>query len=295
MTERVVVSTTGAFVMTERLVASTTGVVVMTKGAVASTTRAVVTTAKLVAWTASAPGRCAGRVALQARESTRHCPLGQKIDTTLEEKRGPHGEKRKLGILTKQKAANAPPSMVHGAAGHVRHGNDPDRLAFGKKQGKTMNTRTKAARSDRNRQAIAGVKKHYANAPSIVVDGVSRTPAEIVRGLQASIDAADATSAANAAFHKAVQAEQAVNADGDALYRGLRSFLITQHKTAPETLGDFGITLASKRVPDAETVAKAVEKRAATRAARHTLGKRQKSAIKGQTPPAPVATATKTA
>jgi hypothetical protein len=103
-----------------------------------------------------------------------------------------------------------------------------------------MKTRTKAARSDRNRQAIAGVKKHYANAPSIVVDGVSHTPAEIEKVLQGSIDSADVTSAAAAAFHKAVEVEKAANATGDALYRGLRTYLITQHKTDPETLGDFG-------------------------------------------------------
>jgi hypothetical protein len=147
-----------------------------------------------------------------------------------------------------------------------------------------MRKTSKAVRSDRNRKAIVGVKKYYANAPSIVVDGVSYTPSEVEKVLKDSIDAADATSAAATAFHDAVSAEKAANAKGDVLYRGLRAFLITQFKTKPETLDDFGITLTQKQVPDAKTVATAVEKRAATRKARSTMGKRQKAGIKGQPP-----------
>jgi hypothetical protein len=147
-----------------------------------------------------------------------------------------------------------------------------------------MSKTNKVARSDRNRKAIAGVKKHYANAPSIVVDGVSYKPSDVEKVLQDSIDAADATSSAATAFHKAVEAEKAANAKGDVLYRGLRAFLITQFRTNPETLDDFGITLTQKQVPDANTVATAVKKREATRKARSTMGKRQKAAIKGQTP-----------
>jgi len=147
-----------------------------------------------------------------------------------------------------------------------------------------MKPLNKPTRSDRNRQAIAGVKKHYANVPSLVIDGVSYTPAEVEKVLQDSIDAADATAAAAAVFHKAVAAERAANAKGDAVYRGLRSFLINQYKTSPDTLADFGITLPTRQVPDAATVAAAVDKRAATRAARHTQGKRQKAGVTGEPP-----------
>ncbi len=149
-----------------------------------------------------------------------------------------------------------------------------------------MNKPKKSSRSDRNRQAIAGLRKHYANGPSLAIDGVSYTPADIERILQDSIDAADATTAAAAAFHKAVAAEKAASAKGDPLYRGLRTLLIHQYKTAPNTLADFGITLQPKRqVPNAANVADAVVKRDATRKARHTMGKRQKADIKGQVAP----------
>jgi hypothetical protein len=144
-----------------------------------------------------------------------------------------------------------------------------------------MKTPTKSSRSDRNRLMLSGLKKHYAATPSITVGGVQHGTTDIESTLQGSIDAAASTAAASAVFHKAVAAEQAANATGDALYRGLRAILINQYKTAPDTLADFGITLPQRQVPDAATVADAVVKGQATRAARHTLGTRQKAKIKG--------------
>jgi hypothetical protein len=142
---------------------------------------------------------------------------------------------------------------------------------------------------------IAGVQKHLSGASAIVVDGSSYAPAAIVKSLQGSIDSADATASATAAFHQATAAEKAASTQGDDLYQGLRTYLITQYKTQPDVLADFGITLGNKQVPDASTTATAVVKRAATRAARHTMGKRQKLAVTGTvsaTAPATTATAT---
>src|SRR6516165_3256982 len=51
--------------------------------------------------------------------------------------------------------------------------------------------------------------------------------------------------------------------------------------SSPSALADFGITLPTRQVPDAATAATAVEKRQATRVARHTFGKRQKANVKG--------------
>jgi hypothetical protein len=147
-----------------------------------------------------------------------------------------------------------------------------------------MNNISKTTRSDRNRQMIAGVKKHFANTPSIVVDGTSYTPADIEGVLQTSIDSSDATTAATAVFHKAVAAEKAAHAKGDSVYRGLRVLLSHQYMAMPDTLADFGVLLPQRQTPNAEAVAGAVAKRAATRVARHTMGKRQKSGIKGQVP-----------
>jgi hypothetical protein len=159
-----------------------------------------------------------------------------------------------------------------------------------------MVTRSKSSRSDRNHLVIAGVKKHLANATSIIIGGTSYAPVDIEKIFQDPIDARDATATTTAAFHKAVAAEKAANAKGDALYRGLRKYLTNQYETQPDVLADFGIALQTKQVPDANTVAAAVAKRAATRTARHTMGKRQKQGVKGTvTPTAPATSAAATA
>ena len=147
-----------------------------------------------------------------------------------------------------------------------------------------MAKQNKSSRSDRNRKMIAGVEKHLSKATAVVVDGTSYAPADIVKVLKDSIDVADATAAATAAFHKATAVEKAANAKGDSLYRGLKQYLVTQYKLQPDALADFGIVLGNRQVPDASTVATAVVKRKATRAARHTKGKRQKANVKGAVP-----------
>ena len=144
-----------------------------------------------------------------------------------------------------------------------------------------MKPLTKAVRSDRNRKAIAGVRKQLASTKTVVLDGVSYAPDDIVKALQGSIDAADATIAITAQFHKTVDAERAANATADTVYAGLKTYVTSQYKTSPDTMADFGITLPSRQVPDAATTATAVEKRQATRVARHTMGKRQKANVKG--------------
>ncbi len=139
----------------------------------------------------------------------------------------------------------------------------------------------KPSRSDRNRKMISGTQKRMAGASAIVVSGVSYTPAAIEKVFQTSIDAADATAAATATFHKATAAERDANKSSDALYRGMRTYLSNLYALQPEVLADFGIEIANRQTPDATTVAAAVAKRADTRVARQTLGKRQKAAVKG--------------
>jgi hypothetical protein len=54
-------------------------------------------------------------------------------------------------------------------------------------------------------------------------------------------------------------------------------------------LGDFGFQNPTRKAPSEATKAAAVAKRAATRGARHTMGKRQKAQIKGEVQATPAA------
>jgi hypothetical protein len=71
----------------------------------------------------------------------------------------------------------------------------------------------------------------------------------------------------------------------------VKSFLRALYGAGNEALADFGMTARPPRKPTVPTKAAAVEKSAATRTARHTLGTRQKAAIHGA-PPAPSGGAT---
>ena len=150
-----------------------------------------------------------------------------------------------------------------------------------------MGKSNKSSVSDRDRKAIAGIKQQYANVPAIVLDGVSYAPSDVVKSLQAQIDAADATASAETAFHQAVAAEKVAGAKANGLFRALRTRVFSDFKSRPDVLAVFGLSLPQRQVPNADKVAEAVKKRAATRAARHTMGKRQKADVKGTVPAAP--------
>jgi hypothetical protein len=151
----------------------------------------------------------------------------------------------------------------------------------------TMSTNKKTNKDktiNNNRQAIAGVQKHFASTSSIVLDGKPTTPNDAIATLQAAIDASDAAASAEKAFHDAVAAQHAAIAKGNAVLRALKMLVTNQLGSSEGIFGDFGFTTPKRQVPNEATKAAAVAKREATRAARHTMGPRQKSKIKGEQP-----------
>ncbi len=142
---------------------------------------------------------------------------------------------------------------------------------------------------DRCRMAAAGIDKYLANEPSIPIDGTAMTPADLKKALQKHIAAADGTQAAHAAWLSASGAETTLHDDTVSTLASLRSFVVLKFGSKNQTtLTDFGFPPRVRKVPTPETKAAAAEKAAATRAARHTMGKRQKAKITGTV--APVAT-----
>jgi hypothetical protein len=137
---------------------------------------------------------------------------------------------------------------------------------------------------NKHRQAIAGIRKHFASAPTIALGGTPTPPNDAIAALQGSIDAVDAASASAHAFHVAVAAQHAAIAKGSGLLTDLKTLVKSQLGSSEGVLGDFGFTSPNRQTPDQATKAAAVAKRAATRAARHTMGKRQKLAVKGDVP-----------
>jgi hypothetical protein len=149
---------------------------------------------------------------------------------------------------------------------------------------------------DRCRLAMAGIDKYLATETSIPIDGVARTPADIKQQLQAMVVAADATQAARAAWVSASSAERAMHEGTTGLLGFLRTFVLLKFGGAAQaTLADFGFAPSKRTAPTTETKTEAVQKAQATRAARHTMGPKQKAKIKGTvttTAPATPPTAT---
>lgn len=128
---------------------------------------------------------------------------------------------------------------------------------------------------------VAGAAKHLSSTPQVVLLGTPFTPSELTSKLQeivtlrADVDSAKATAKAK------VATEEARMPDLLAFAGAFGSFVKATFGSSPDVLADFGIATKARATLTVEAKAAAAAKRVATRAARHTMGPKQKKAIKG--------------
>jgi hypothetical protein len=131
-------------------------------------------------------------------------------------------------------------------------------------------------------QLIAGTGKHFTNVTQVMLVGGSFTPAEVtskltqIVTLRTGVDSARASTQAKLATEKT---------DMPAL-RTFMDAYVSHVKAAfgslPDVLADFGLHPKKAQTPlTVEAKAAAAAKRKATRAARNTMGSKQKLAVKG--------------
>jgi hypothetical protein len=129
---------------------------------------------------------------------------------------------------------------------------------------------------------VAGIGKHFANAGSMAFGSASLTPAELTKRLQTLVDLRTAVDDAKATT-KAKLADEDTQAPALlGLMTEFVAFVKVTFSKSPDVLADFG--LAPRKTTTPLTVDKkvaAAAKRKATRAARHTMGKKQKLAVTG--------------
>jgi len=134
-------------------------------------------------------------------------------------------------------------------------------------------------------KAIAGVVKHFANDTTVPLRGVTWKPADIDAALKAAIDAANTADVAKAAWQKTVKTGSVDKAKALALLAALKAYLVaTKGSDAVDLLADFGFAPPKPRKVTVKTKAAAVQKTAATRALRHTMGTKQRKSVGGSTP-----------
>jgi hypothetical protein len=146
----------------------------------------------------------------------------------------------------------------------------------------TMSKRGKKKEADRARALAAGSAKHLDPAEKVRIQGEVLTAAGVVARLGALPALRDGVEAANAAVATKLEADRT---EGPSLRRfaaAYEAFVQLAFATRPDILVDFGLEARKpRRKATPEEQAAAVAKRAATRAARHTMGPRRKQAIKG--------------
>jgi hypothetical protein len=145
----------------------------------------------------------------------------------------------------------------------------------------TTSKSTKAATLARMQALIAGIEKHFPNG-SFTLGNAVFTTGSLVQLLQSLADATAAANTAQASARTAVAAMHTARANVNPVISELTKWLRASFGTSASILADFGLQPPKARTPTtAEATTAAVAKRAATRAARGTAGKKQKLAIKG--------------
>jgi hypothetical protein len=131
-------------------------------------------------------------------------------------------------------------------------------------------------------QLLAGARKHFSTVGSLTFGSATFTPAQVEAFLQTLIDLRTAVDDTRSETRAKVVAEAA---QAPALRGQMAAFVAFVKATfgnTPDVLADFG--LEPKKPPARLTIgqlATAAARRAATRAARHTMGPRQKEKVKG--------------
>ncbi len=127
------------------------------------------------------------------------------------------------------------------------------------------------------------MKKHFSNASSqLAFGGSTYTPAQIESAFQTLIDLRAAVDDAKAVATAKVVAEGTQAPPLRSLQAAFVAFVKVTFGNSPDALADFGLKPNKVKTPlTIEQMAAAAAKRKATRAARKTMGTKQKKAVKG--------------
>ena len=141
---------------------------------------------------------------------------------------------------------------------------------------------------------IDGFTRHAATITTMAIGGASLPTKDIIATLQSRIDSTKTVLSTRATWQTAVQADRAVRDKTKTTVSGVKQGLLVALAGHLDTLADFGLTARQKHVATPEQKLAAAAKAKATRAARHTMGSKQKAGVKGTVTPTAPATAAPT-
>jgi hypothetical protein len=133
-----------------------------------------------------------------------------------------------------------------------------------------------------NQKLIVGLQKHEQSLSSLVIGGTSYKTSDVIAVVQTLVNSAQTVVSSRATWQASIVADDNAQAKNKTFMSGLRQSLLVAFGSSVDVLADFGMTphkTRAARTP--EEKAEATAKAKATRAARHTMGKKQKAQIKG--------------
>jgi hypothetical protein len=130
-------------------------------------------------------------------------------------------------------------------------------------------------------QLIAGAAKHLTGVTQVTLLGSSYTPNDLASKLQSLVNLRSDVDAARAVTAAKVAAEAAQAKPLRALMSAFVAYVRVTFGNSPDVLADFGLAPKAQAQVSPETQVIAAAKRKATRAARHTMGPKQKAGVKG--------------
>ncbi len=138
----------------------------------------------------------------------------------------------------------------------------------------------KSDRQSRDRKVLAAIGKYFAKR-TVIVNGVTHTGKTLQAVFQRALDTVAALDAARASTHAALKEQRDAEAEATAFYEALKSIVAIAAGDESTEYGEFGFAPRRAAKKSAEAKAQAVQKRRATREARHTMGPEQKAHIHG--------------
>jgi hypothetical protein len=133
-----------------------------------------------------------------------------------------------------------------------------------------------------NNKVINGIEKHVTGPQPVTIGGNPYTPDQLKAVFQADIDATNAADAARAQWSDALLKARAARLLAAQTRASLKAYIVGLHgPDAVAVVDDFGFTTRSAGQKSVKVKAEAIEKSAATRKARHTMGSQQRKAVKG--------------
>lgn len=127
---------------------------------------------------------------------------------------------------------------------------------------------TKPERIREVRAILSGIEKHCSNRKTITLEGVVYGISELVKELETHLAILEESEAQKASWLRATAVERTKTAMMRPIYQSLRAYVGNQFGSKSMEFADFGFVPRKSGKKSVATKARAVEKQAATRAAR---------------------------